>query len=233
VTPLADGGQGHLSLAGWWRLLVSQPLVNALLAVWLWRMLLWTRFIAGVARMDLRLVAAHPDWLGGLRFTLLPIRSFAFVAFGIGAIAAGTVTESVLVDGVPLGAFRMTVITQVVFVIALFAGPSLFWRRPLIRLKSAGTLAYGRLAARMGRTFERRWLAANREVDAKALEAGDFSATTDLYSIVANVGNINLRVLDGQLLAVLAVATLLPYVPVVLAVMPLEEVLRFALKALA
>src|SRR5262245_11191752 len=86
VMTLSDGTAGHLSLAGWWRMIVSQPLFVALLAVWLWRLSLWTRFMFLVSRMNLRLVAAHPDLLGGLRFTLIPLRGFAFIAFAIGAV---------------------------------------------------------------------------------------------------------------------------------------------------
>jgi hypothetical protein len=39
-------------------------------------------------------------------------------------------------------------------------------------------------------------------------------------------------VLDVRIVAMLAAATLLPYLPVLFAVMPLDELLRFTLKAL-
>jgi hypothetical protein len=47
-------GQGQLSAAGWWHMLVSLPLLLTLLMGWLWRILLWTRLLHKVARMDLR-----------------------------------------------------------------------------------------------------------------------------------------------------------------------------------
>jgi hypothetical protein len=233
VTPVSADAGAHLSLAGWWRTIVSQPLFNALLYIWLWRLLLWMRFLRQSAGMDLRLVAAHPDLLGGLRFTLMPLRGFAWLAFGLGAVAAGSVAESVLVDGEPLGAFRLLIAAQVLAVLGLFAGPSLVWRGPLIRLQGFGTLYYGRLASEVGRAFQQRWLAGDREVGTEALDAQDFSATIDLYSVVANVRSINLYVLDRKAVTMLAGATLLPYVPLLLAVMPLDEILRFALKAFA
>ena len=37
-------------------------------------------------RMELRLVAGHPDRLGGLRFVLVPLRGFTTLAFAIGRI---------------------------------------------------------------------------------------------------------------------------------------------------
>jgi len=221
----------HLSLAGWWRTLVSQPLFNALLAVWLWRLLLWVRLVFRVSRMDLRLVAAHPDLLGGLRFILIPIRGFAILAFAVGATAAGTVAQRVLVDGQALASFQLMVLTQVVVAEIIFAGPFLIWMMPLVELHQTGTLAYGQLASRVGQAFQERWLAPRRNVGPDALEAPDFSATTDLFAIVANVASMNLYVLDVTGLALIAVASLLPYVPLVLAVMPLNDILKFAVSA--
>jgi hypothetical protein len=231
VAPISDG-TAHLSLAGWWRTIISQPLLQTLLGIWLWRVLLWTRFLHQTSQLPLRLIATHPDSLGGLRFTLMPIRGFAFVAFAIGALCAGSVAESVIVDGQPLWAFRFQIVAQVLAVLVIFAGPELVWMQPLIRLQGWGTLHYGRLASEMGRVFQQRWLAEGRGADAEALTAEDFSATTDLYSITTNVRSINVRVLDMKAVSPLVAATLLPYLPIVFAVMPLDDILKSALKAI-
>jgi hypothetical protein len=39
-----------VSYAGWWRLLVSQPLFMALFLTWLWRLFLWMRLHADASR---------------------------------------------------------------------------------------------------------------------------------------------------------------------------------------
>jgi len=193
---------------------------------------LWTRFLHQTSQLPLRLIATHPDLLGGLRFTLMPIRGFAFVAFAIGALCAGSVAESVIVDGRSLGAFRFQIVAQVLAVLVVFAGPALVWMRPLTRLHGWGTLHYGRLASEMGRAFQQRWLSEGRGADAEALAVQDFSATTDLYSITTNVRSINVRMLDMKAVTPLVAATLLPYFPIVFAVMPLDEILKSALKAI-
>jgi hypothetical protein len=230
VVRVSDGA-AHLTLAGWWRTFVSQPLFNALLAVWACRLALWIRFMFLVSRMNLRLVAAHPDRLGGVRFTLIPLRGFAILGFAIGAVVAGTIAQNVIFGGESLSSYRYLIGAQVLIVLLLFAGPSLLWMRPLIRLHGSGVLHYGGLASRMGHAFEEKWLDDNPGQE--ALHAQDFSATTDLYSIVENVTAMNVYVLDAQNLMLLAGPTLLPYVPVLLAVMPLDDVLRFAVKAFA
>src|SRR4029078_1927113 len=99
----------------------------------------WTRFLDQTSRLPVRLIATHPDSLGGLRFTLMPIRGFAVVAFALGAVCAGSVAESVIVDGRPLWDFRFYIVAQVLVVLAIFAGPAPGGRRPLHRLRGGGT----------------------------------------------------------------------------------------------
>jgi hypothetical protein len=232
VTPAIGGTVGRLSVAGWWRLLVSQPLFYTLMAMWVLRLALWTRFTWRTTRLDLHLVAAHPDLLGGLRFVIVPMRGFSILAFAFGAIAAGSVAASVLHGG-QLFSFRYLIGAQVLGVLVLLAGPALLLTGPLVRLQDWGTFHYGGLASNVGRAFERRWLGAGRPSDVDALGAQDFSATTDLYQIVSNVRQINPFAVDLRNLIVLTVATLLPYVPVVLLVMPLDQILEFAFKAIS
>ena len=213
------GALGRMSLAGWWRLLVSQPLFgDALFGMWLLRLALWVRFLWRTTRMDfLRLVAAHPDLLGGLRFVLAPMRGFSILAFAFGAVAAGSVAASVLHGGQSFFSFRYLIAAQVLGMLVLLAGPALLLTAPLVRLQDWGTFHYGALASAVGNAFERRWLSAGRPLDDDALSAQDFSATTDLYQIVSNVQQINPFVVDLRNVLVLTAATLLPYVPVALA----------------
>jgi hypothetical protein len=232
VAPHTPRIAGSLSLAGWWRLLVSQPLFLTLVLVWLCRLLLWVRFLWHTSRLNLRLVAGHPDRLGGLRFVLLPIRGFSVLAFGIGAIAAGTVAQSVLMNGAPLESFRLFVTGQVLLVELLFAGPALLLMRPVVLLQEWGTFHYGKVATEVGRAFEQRWAPDEKHADKTALAAPDFSATTDLFSIVAGVTAIDGMVLNVRAVLILAIATLVPYVPIVFAVMPLDQLLTMVGQAM-
>ena len=69
---------GHtLSLAGWWHVVVSLPWLLVLFFGWLWRILIWGRFLWLMSRLDLQLIAAHPDLAGGLKFVGTSIRVYA------------------------------------------------------------------------------------------------------------------------------------------------------------
>jgi hypothetical protein len=103
----AGSGPFDMSLAGWWRTCVSQPLFLALLSTWLCRVAVWAWFLWRVSRLNLQLVAGHPDRMGGLRFLLMPLRGFTILAFAIGAMAASSVAESIIYDGQPADSFRL------------------------------------------------------------------------------------------------------------------------------
>jgi hypothetical protein len=61
-----------------------------------------------------------------------------------------------------------------------------------------------------------------------ALEVPDFSAVTDAYSIVANVGAIKLIPIDLRETALLVLVALVPFVPLLLVAIPVADVLKFA-----
>jgi len=111
----------------------------------------------------------------------------------------------------------------------LLCGPLLILTPLLLRVHAWGTFNYGRLAAEVGHHFQRRWL--GNPVSPDSLGAPDFSATGDLYATASNVSAINLTALDFRTVGSILVASLLPYVPIVLATNPLDEILEFLLKA--
>ncbi|HET7468630.1 MAG TPA: hypothetical protein VFJ81_03105 [Gemmatimonadales bacterium] len=229
VAPII-GGERHLSLAGWWRLLVSQPLLLVLWGAWLWRIVIWARFLWQVSRLDLRLVPVHPDLAGGLGFVATSVQAFSPIAFALGASAAGGIAEGVLLEGRALEAYRWAPAVLLLLVFLLFVAPMLVFCMPLIQARIRGSFAYGELAEALGRRFEQRWLGRGPDLDEDALGVQDFSATTDLYSIAANVRNMQLVPFGLRGLIPLLASTLLPFVPLVFAVIPFKQLLLFAKK---
>jgi hypothetical protein len=62
----------------------------------------------------------------------------------------------------------------------------------------------------------------------EALQATDFSATTDLYGIASNVQSMSHVPFEVRALIGLVVTTLLPFIPVALMVIPFKVILREA-----
>ena len=55
----------NLSPAGSWYIIVSLPIVLYIILRWVWLQLVWLRFLSVTSRMDLQLIASHPDRAGG------------------------------------------------------------------------------------------------------------------------------------------------------------------------
>jgi len=65
----AAEGVAHFSVAGWWALLISLPLLLVFQLGWLWRLALWTRLLWLTSRLRLHLLVSHPDRSAGLVLT--------------------------------------------------------------------------------------------------------------------------------------------------------------------
>jgi hypothetical protein len=231
AAPITDGVR-RMSPAGWWRALVSQPLYVALMGLWLWRSLVWSYFLLRVSRMDLRLVASHPDHLGGLQFAVWSTRAFPLVAIAIATAIAGNLAQRILFDGASIMQFKTVIGIVIGLVLLLFVAPLLALRLPLRRLRSQGILTYGELAADLGQRFEQRWLRPSGDVSDESMDSPNFSAVTDAYSIVANVSAIKLIPIDVKETGLLVLATLIPFVPLLLVMIPAAELLKFVVNLL-
>jgi hypothetical protein len=221
-----------LSPAGWWHYGISVPLLLLMFFGWSWRLLLWWRFLVVVARMNLRLIPAHPDGTGGLKFVSESIRGYWLLALAMGVIVAGREMNLVLNTGGAPFEFRNAAISVAVFVVVVAAGPLVAFAPKLRQLKRRGTFQYGALGSEVGADFERRWLDKTTRPEANSLKTGEFSAMTDLYQIVANVYEVRPLPFGWRDLISPVVGALLPFVPVALMAVPLKDILGALTKLL-
>ena len=230
IQPWQRTATGAFSPAGWWNLLVSMPLLQILLFGWMWRIVLWGRFLVLVAELDLRLLPSHPDSACGLRFVSTSLRGFRFISFALGAILAGAIADRVVYQGADLLSFKTYLIGLVVFILIVFAGPLTVFIRKLRETKRRGMFEYGALATRLGHEFESKWLSSNREAKDEMLSAPDFSATTDYFSVAANVYEVRelpftLKDLIGPI-----IPALVPFLFVALLKIPFQVIINSLIK---
>ena len=213
-----------MSVAGWWYCIVSLPLLLILTFVWLWRIVIWGRFLIRVAAMKLRLIAAHPDRASGLKFLNSSLVAFMPLAFTFGVITAGASANQLLYNQATIETVQMLAASLIAVILILFVGPLLVFVLKLHAKKVEGIYSYGALADDVGRQFEEKWLTNYEEFRKGALEAPDFSATTDLYQVVANVHDMKLVPFELRAVVSLVIAALLPFVPVMLLMMPIKSI---------
>ena len=226
-TARGTGTGRSLSPAGWWRLLVSQPMFLALIGMLLVRQVMWIRILWVVSNMRLQLVSSHPDGVGGLRFVTTALPASLISAVAVGAIVAGNVAQALIVEGAAPFDYRYFPPGAVALTLAINAGPIMAFLRPLWRLRLEAPFTYGELASGVGRAFEQRWLPKAATIDSEALGVPDFSATTDLFSVVAVTSETGASLMRLRTLLTLAICTLLPFVPVIFVVLPFDQILGF------
>jgi hypothetical protein len=227
ISAVMRGEASATPAAGLWRLLVSQPLFLGCLAAWLWRSALWAYLLWHISTFHLRLSPAHPDLTAGLLFVSRSVPAFVPFALAIGTVAAMALRHSVVVEHRPPSEHAGLMMALLAGVLVVAAGPLLPLARPIRRAQLRGVIEYGTLANQLGRRFEERWLYRD-VIRADALGSPDFSATTDLYSIAANVTRVRLLPFDLRAVLTLLLATLLPFVPVAFLTVPANQLLHFA-----
>jgi hypothetical protein len=221
-----------LSPAGSWYALVGLPIILFVLLQWVWRQMLWLWFLIIVSGLDLQLIPAHPDRAGGLIFVEQCMWLYMPFSFAVGTIVGGGVANRVLYSRQSLTSFRHTPLAVIAIVVILCAGPLCVFWRTLGQTRRRGIFQYGALTS-MGRQFEQQWLTTPSNPRDGALQMPDFSATIDLYSIVANVQQTKTVPIGMRSIGRLAGAALAPAIPLALAVLPFDlnvkEVLKFLL----
>lgn len=221
----------YLELAGYWYLFVTRPIFVLLLMRWLWRVLLVGILFLRIGALDLRLVATHPDQAAGLGFLEVVPVLFAPVVFGMSAVVAATLGHEVLYHGTHVNTLYLPLGVFVAMIVAIFVAPLMFFSGNLRRLKRRALLQYGTLVAHHGRQVERRWIRGEPVEDEmlSAPELGPVADTISMYDAVARIRPTPFR--RGPVMA-LAVAALLPMIPVLAIEVPLRDLLLKVLQSL-
>jgi hypothetical protein len=207
--------------AGRWHVLVSIPLLILLFFGWVWRQFVWLKLLRSISRLDLQLIPAHPDHVGGLGFMGSALRGYWPLCLAFATVVAGRMGND-LWRGSTLYESRFMVAGLFGFILVFFLVPFIVFMPKLRQLRERGQFVYGSLGLSMGREFEGIWLKGRTSFSREILEKQDFSATTDLYSIIGNTHDIRYFPIPFRPIRELMLITLLPFAPVVLSVVPFE-----------
>ena len=226
---LGPAGQRTLSFAGWWLIAVSQPIYAFVVLRLVYRMGLWWRFLWQTAQLHLQLDAAHPDLAGGLGFLGLTLHFFKEAAFALSASVAAGLAHLVMTTGARVSSFKVEILAAVIILLALFAGPLIFFYRRLRLERLKGALEYGELWQRQRRQFDHKWLRSFPE-ESDLLSIPDFSEATDLSQILERVHQIKLVPCRRMQILDLTIYILAPFAVVIALQYPIEQILKELLK---
>jgi len=224
ATPSVHGSR--LSLAGMWYGYVSLPIFQFLLIRWYFRLFIWSRFLWRVSRIELSLVPTHPDRVGGLGFLSNTVYAFVMLAIAHGSLLAGQLANRIFFLGATLPEYKVEIAAMVIALMCVILGPLLLFTPQLAHAKRKGLREYGMLAERYVREFDAKWLRGGAPADEPFVGSGDIQSLADLGNSYEVVQTMRIAPVTKENILQLVVATLAPIVPLVLTMMPLEELLK-------
>lgn len=225
------GGAG-LSLAGLWYRFVAVPILQFFGLRWLWRLLIWTFFLADMARLKLRLVATHPDRAGGLGFLGTAHTSLGIFAFALSWILSGQAAFQIHFEAAPIESFKTLFAVYLVLMELICVGPLLIFVPLLARTRREGLRRYSILADTYNRAFEQKWVAGQAPPDEPLLGSADIQSLADLGNSFGMIREMKPVPFSRQLILQIAVLACLPGLPLVFLVMPVGDLLKLLAGAL-
>jgi hypothetical protein len=223
---LPAGGSYELTAAGWWFLYVSLPVFQFMLVRWYFRVFIWIRFLAGVAGCRPRVVPTHPDRMGGLGFLSDTVVAFATLLLAHGTLLAGLIANRIFFQGATLLDFKVELAVIPAFLLLIVLGPLVLFMPCLAAARRVGLREYGTLAQRYVREFDDKWLRGGAPAGEPLVGSADIQSLADLGNSFEIIRGLRSVPITKEALVQLAVITLVPVAPLVLTMVPLDELVK-------
>ena len=222
---------GKTPLAAYWLLWISLPFFQFIVIRWFFRLILWTRFLWQVSRLDLQLVPTHPDLCGGLGFLSTTVYAFIPLLLSLGVLFSGSVGNWIFYEGKKLLNYKLEILTVIATGIFLVLGPLLVFSKCLSAARRKGLAEYGTLAQNYVREFDQKWLRGGAPEGEPFIGSADIQSLADLNNSFDVIRSMRLVPFTKETILQLAIITLLPFLPLTLTMFSLEELIDRILKS--
>lgn len=222
----ADSTGTHLSLAGYWYAFVSRPLFQFIAYRWYFRIIIWARFLWQTSRLDLNLVPTHPDRACGLGFLAMVGTLFAPLIIAHGVLFAGLIANSIFYAGDKFTDFFMLITGVVAFIFLIVLGPLFVFSSAILRAKRTGLRDYGVLASWYVDEFDLKWVQGGAASKERLLGNSDIQSLADLANSFQVVNDIRSFPFDKNTVIQVTLFVLMPILPLVLTMIPLEDLIK-------
>ena len=220
-----------LTPAGRWLAWVAIPVFQFLLLRTYYRLALWISVLIRVSRLDLQLVPTHPDRSGGLGFLGQTTRAFIPLLLAHGTLLAGSIANRIFHEQAKLADFKLEIAGLTAILLLLLIGPLFAFMPGQLRCRRAGLREYGLLANRYVREFDDKWVHTAKASAEPLLGSPDIQSLADLANSYGVVSSMRTMPMDRMTVLLLAAATLLPFLPLTLTMIPLEELIKRLIQA--
>ena len=216
--------------AGYWYSFVSVPVFQFILLRWYYRIFIWCRFLFQVSRLELNLVALHPDRCCGLGFIGNVTLAFAPLLTAHSGLVAGFIANHILHEGATLSNYRLDLVGIAVFLLAIVLGPLCVFIPKLNAARIAGLRTYGRLASDYVAGFAGKWAGGAMVGGEPILGSADIQSLADLANSFAIVKETKLVPFGKDTVIRFLVVIALPLTPLAFTMFSLEELLSRLIK---
>lgn len=221
---------GRLSLAGGWYMAVSLPVYQFLVWRWCARLLIWGRLLWRIRQLDLQLLPTHPDLAGGLGPLGVTHLSLAPLSFAVSGMIAATLAEQLMHGGTDIRRVVPPLVVTLVGTTLALMGPLLLFTPRLVQSKQRGLLEYGGLAATYTRAFDQKWLRSGAPPTESLLGSADLQSLADLANAFNVIDHMRIIPMARSQIVVLFAAAALPALPLVLFVIPVDQLIIRAVR---
>ena len=231
----SDGESLSISLAGWWYFLLAAPLAQIVLYRWIWRFFLWIGFLYHVSRTRLALLPTHGDLTGGLGILSNGQLAFVVIFLAFGSLLSAGLAHEMLVDGLSKKEANPIIYGIVIAQLIAIVAPLLLFTKQLFNAKRLARRQYGALGYRLSNAFDKKWNQdeASMEQGKDILTAVDPSALADYNAVYETISGMHIFPMKIRTIALMGIILAVPFAPLILIEMPLDEVLHRILNALA
>jgi len=122
--------------------------------------------------------------------------------------------------------FKGEIAVMVVFMLILTLGPLLLFAAQLAEVKRTGLREYGTLAQRYTREFDGKWLRAGAPAGERLVGSADIQSLAAMGSGYEMVEGRSFTPITKDTVVQIVVATLVPIAPLILTVMPMDQVVK-------
>lgn len=218
-----DTSDLHLTLAGYWYAFVGIPIFQFLLLRWYYRMALWYRFLWKVSRLNLRLIATHPDGAGGLGFLALNAYAFAPILVAHTVLLAGMIANRIWHQSASLPDFRLEIAGMLVYLLALAFLPLTAFTPTLLKAKLAGLAEFGGLSQSYVSAFDAKWVRGGAPVTERLVGSSDIQSLADLANSYKIVQGMRPIPFGKETVFRVAMLLVLPFLPLIPTVIPVDK----------
>lgn len=224
-----DAGMGF---GGWWFLYIVRPIFTILLLGWFWRIGLIFRLFYFISKLDLALVPAHPDAMGGLGFLQKLPKAFILVTLAMSAVLASRWIHDSLFHQIALDTLKLPLLSFAVLWGLTVLAPLFVFSGKMISTRKKAMRQYSALLSEHGRLVHQKWILGQKIGERDILDSPELGPSADIETIYDAVKKMRLIPIGKSCIIPIVVPVALPMIIVAATQIPLLQILTTLFKAL-